>query len=85
MRNDTMDKTEHGGGVRRVSVNWPFDPVDRSVTETSDVIVVPVHGAGGGKYQAVPRKTGNLDEHHLIPKATVHLKEKYNHKEQQQL
>lgn len=51
----------------------PFDAIDCRITEASDIIIVSVYRASGGKHHAVSRETQDLQDHHIFSQTTVHL------------
>lgn len=57
-----------------IADNRPLDAVGCCVAEPPHIIVVAVYWASGGKHQAVPGETRDLQNHHLLSQPTVHLK-----------
>lgn len=51
----------------------PFDAIDCRITKASDIIIVAVYRASGGKHHAVSRETRDLQDHHIFSQTTVHL------------
>lgn len=51
----------------------PFDAIDCRIAEASDIIIVTVYRASGGKHHAVSRETRDLQDHHIFSQTTVHL------------
>lgn len=64
---------ETTGKIKSAPIHSPFDAVGRCIAEASDIIIVTVYRAGGGKHQAVTRETGDPQDHHLLPQTTVDL------------
>ena len=61
------------GKIKSAAIHWPFDAIGRCIAEASDIIIITVYWAGGGKHQAVTRETGDPQDHHLLPQTTVDL------------
>lgn len=51
----------------------PFDAIDCRITKASDIIIVTIYRASGGKHHAISRETWNLQDHHIFSQPTVHL------------
>lgn len=73
LQRNTDRDTGRTGNRASPAVNAPFDAVNGGVAEAPHVVIVTVYGAGGGEHQAVTRETGDLDNHHLLPEAAIHL------------
>jgi len=76
-RDKETSSTRHSRKLKQrdsAPVDRPLDAVDRRIAEAPDVVVVAVQRAGGGKHQPVTGETGDLQDHHLLPEAAVHLK-----------
>lgn len=55
------------------SIAWPFDATDCRIIKASDIVIVSVYRASGGKHHAVPRETWDFQDHHIFSQTTVHL------------